>query len=105
MEAPQNLTRIDDKWIYAADPDADAAEAIKNQDYRFVGVNSHNVIIPGFDIDCEISHESIRIIEGTSHFYPSYSIAKFNAIARIYAEYYNVRMKVHFEEQDRVICE
>ncbi|MCG7532046.1 hypothetical protein MHM98_11935 [Psychrobium sp. MM17-31] len=90
--------------IFTANPNADAEKSILNEDFRLIGVYSHKILIPGIDIKCHISPARIRVIDKTSHFYPNYSAAKFNALARVYAKYYNARMASHYRDKGWRIC-
>ena len=104
LETRESVTEDYIEWIYTADPTTDAERFIKNDDYRLLGIYSHNIIIPGIDINCHISPTKIRVIEKTSDFYPNYSVAKFNAMARVYADYYNARMTSHYRDNGWKIC-
>ena len=83
----------------------DAESAIINEDYRLLGIYSHNIAVPGIDVGCRVLPTKIRVIEKTTHFHANYSIAKFNALARVYANYYNSRMVYHYRDKGWVICD
>lgn len=90
--------------LYEANPVTDAEKSIKNGDLRFMGLDNHDIKVPGVDPQCRFTKEKVKIIDGTSHFHQSYEVAKFNALAKVYAQYYNSRMSMYFDEKQLKFC-
>jgi hypothetical protein len=73
------------------DPEKEAYKAIANNDYRFLGVMSYSVSIPGIDArDWHyIDQYGCRIIDGTSDFIANSKIQEIMRMAPGFCERYN----------------
>jgi len=97
------LIKADMGWLYKANPSVDAEKAIKDGDFRYIGIYGYTLSVPGVDGSClrdksgEMSMDSsnVKPIGGTSDVVVNYEHAKLIAIAREYAYFYNVRIRLH----------
>jgi hypothetical protein len=67
--------------------------AIKNKDYKFLGIQGYGVDVPGVEreyIRYPRDSMHIRVIEGTSDFIVSEEQKKFQKLAESYAYQYNI---------------
>lgn len=92
-------------WIYDAVPMTDALQAIEKGDFRFRGVYSYSLIVPGVKMECIDTDTDIFPIEGTSDASTTYEERKFNALAMIYADVYNFQMKSYLETIGEFSCD
>ena len=92
------------EWLYKANPDKDFENAIKKSDYRFIGIYGYSLSVPGIEMKCLDYEKDINPIEGTSDAVLGYEHSKLIAIAKAYAEYYNLKMKIYLEENNRFKC-
>ena len=90
--------------LYKANPDDDFEEAIKNSDYRFIGIYGIKLYVPGIEITCLDYEKDIKPIEGTTDAVLGYEHSKLIAIARAYAEYYNFKMRMYLKENNGFKC-
>lgn len=79
------------KKLETSNVNKDVEKAIKQGDWRFIGVNGYTTIIPGTeDKDAKtIKKFGVRVIEGTSDFVENDDIRRLNTIGRKYATEYN----------------
>jgi hypothetical protein len=63
------------QWLDAADPQADAQQAVKKQDYRLLGIAGRTVNIPGISKEESLDYEKAR----------SYAL-KYNAIIKTHCQ-------------------
>lgn len=79
------------RWLYKADPEKDALEAIAKGDLRLRAVYGYTMIIPGIKDDYTKYKKAYGInpIEGTSDYLQNEEHGKLNTIAVKYAEKYN----------------
>lgn len=94
----------DGDWIYSADPYSDFTNAIEREDYRFIGIYGYSLSVPGVSLNCINVETDVRSIEGTSDTNSSFEEAKFNALAKVYAEYYNFQMKKYLQDTGSFDC-
>lgn len=87
VKIPQALRRIGD-----ADPAKDFDEAIKNRDFRFVGIHGYALIVPGVENYYERYEKSngVKTIEGTGDVILNEEHEQLQNKARSYAEKYNM---------------
>jgi len=79
------------RWLYKADPENDAKDAIAKSDFRLRAVYGYTLTVPGIKGDHTKYKEiyGINPIEGTSDFLQNEEHGKLNALATKYAEKYN----------------
>lgn len=104
-DSNSDIEEIDPSWIYDSDPMIQALEAIEDENYKFLGIYSYSIIVPGVHLSCVDLALDVLPIEGTSDASSSYRERKFNAVARIYAEEYNFQMRDHLERIGKFHCE
>jgi hypothetical protein len=86
------------QWLDAADPQADAQQAIKQNDLRLLGLATRSVTIPGIDAADQIKYEEacgVQLIEGISDVIRSDEHLRLMQKARSYAQKYNAIIKTH----------
>ena len=86
------------QWLDAADPQADAEQAVKKQDYRLLGLASRTVSIPGVSQPETLKYEEacgVQLIEGISDVVRSDEHLRLMQKARSYALKYNAIIKTH----------
>ena len=86
------------QWLDAADPQADANQAIKQNDLRLLGLATRSVNIPGIDQDDLLKYEEacgVQLIEGISDVVRSDEHLRLMQKARSYALKYNAIIKLH----------
>lgn len=93
------------EWIYDAVPTEDAITAIEQGDFRFRGVYSYSLIVPNVKMKCIDIDTDVFPIEGTSDASSTYEERKFNALAMIYADVYNLQIKSHLEAIGEYSCD
>lgn len=104
-EEKLNLEIIDEMgWLYKADPIADAQSFIEKGDFRFRGVYGIARIIPNIEKKCIDIENDVVYIKGTSDALETYEHQKLNAIAKIYAETFNIYMLFYLNENDKYEC-
>ena len=84
------------QWLDAADPQADAAQAIKIGDLRLLGLATRAVNIPGIDEKQRYRYEQacgVQLIEGISDVVRSDEHLRLMQKARSYALKYNAIIK------------
>ncbi|MDO9289515.1 MAG: hypothetical protein Q7T83_12090 [Thermodesulfovibrionales bacterium] len=79
------------RWLYKANPEKDAKEAIAKGDLRLRAVYGYTLTVLGIKGDYTKYREiyGINPIEGTSDFLQNEEHGKLNALATKYAEKYN----------------
>lgn len=95
---------IDVVWLYEANPLEDFKESVNSNDYRFVGVYGYSLTVPGVALKCIDIEKDVKPIEGTSDSYSSYEEEKFNAVAKVYADYYNFQLIKYLESKNSFTC-
>ena len=86
------------QWLDAADPQADAMQAIKKQDFRLLGLATRTVSIPGVSNEESLAYEEacgVQLIEGISDVVRSDEHLRLMQKARSYALKYNAIIKPH----------
>ena len=86
------------QWLDTADPQADAQQAVKQNDLRLLGLATRAVIIPGVDADQAVKYEQscgLQLIEGISDVVRSDEHLRLMQKARAYALQYNAIIKTH----------
>ncbi len=86
------------QWLDAADPQADAEQAIRQGDLRLLGLAIRTVSIPGVVEDETIQYEEacgVQLIEGISDVVRSDEHLRLMQKARSYALKYNAIIKLH----------
>ncbi len=86
------------QWLNAADPQADAQEAIRQNDLRLLGLATRSVNIPGVDKAQTLAYEQacgVHLIEGISDVVRSDEHLRLMQKARSYALQYNAIIKLH----------
>ena len=80
------------QWLKNANPIVDANKAIKNNDYKLLGVYGFSLTIPGVNKPTEFEHQKkygVKPIEGTSDALKNKEHAELNRMAYEYAKKYN----------------
>ena len=86
------------QWLDAADPQADAQQAVKQNDLRLLGLATRSVMIPGIDAADQIKYEEacgVQLIEGISDVIRSDEHLRLMQKARSYALKYNAIIRTH----------
>ena len=86
------------QWLDAADPQADANQAVKQNDLRLLGLATRSVNIPGINTDDLLKYEEVcgvQLIEGISDVVRSDEHLRLMQKARSYALRYNAIIKLH----------
>ena len=86
------------QWLDAADPQADANQAVKQNDLRLLGLATRSVTIPGINQDDTLKYEEscgVQLIEGISDVVRSDEHLRLMQKARSYALKYNAIIKLH----------
>jgi type IV pilus biogenesis protein CpaD/CtpE len=86
------------QWLDAADPQADANQAVKKNDLRLLGLATRSVIIPGLEEENILKYEEhcgVQLIEGISDVVRSDEHLRLMQKARSYALQYNAIIKIH----------
>lgn len=86
------------QWLNAADPQADANQAVKLKDFRLLGLATRSVNIPGISKDQSLKYEEscgVQLIEGISDVVRSDEHLRLMQKARSYALKYNAIIKGH----------
>lgn len=84
------------QWLDAADPQADAQQAIKTGDLRLLGMATRSVSIPGVATDDILKYETkcgVQLIDGISDVVRSDEHLRLMQKARSYALKYNAIIK------------
>ncbi len=86
------------QWLDTADPQADANRAIKQNDFRLLGLAARSVNIPGIKKEDMLKYEEhcgVQLIEGVSDVVRSDEHLRLMQKARSYALKYNAIIKTH----------
>lgn len=86
------------QWLDAADPQADANQAVKQNDFRLLGLATTSVNIPGISKEEVLKYEEscgVQLIEGVSDVVRSDEHLRLMQKARSYALKYNAIIKTH----------
>ena len=86
------------QWLDTADPQADANQAVKQDDLRLLGLATRSVSIPGVDEADSLKYEQhcgVQLIEGISDVVRSSEHLRLMQKARSYALKYNAVIKQH----------
>jgi hypothetical protein len=86
------------QWLNAADPQADANQAVKKNDFRLLGLATRSVNIPGISKELSLKYEEscgVQLIEGISDVVRSDEHLRLMQKARSYALKYNAIVKTH----------
>jgi len=86
------------QWLDAADPQADANQAVKQNDLRLLGLATREVNIPGVNKEDTLKYEErcgVHLIEGISDVVRSDEHLRLMQKARSYALKYNAIIKQH----------
>ena len=86
------------QWLDAADPQADANQAVKKNDLRLLGLATRSVNIPGISKADTLKYEEhcgVQLIEGISDVVRSDEHLRLMQKARSYALKYNAVIKTH----------
>ena len=86
------------QWLDAADPQADANQAVKQKDLRLLGIADRSVNIPGISKEEMLKYEEacgVQLIEGISDVVRSDEHLRLMQKARSYALQYNAIIKLH----------
>jgi hypothetical protein len=86
------------QWLDAADPQADANQAVKQNDMRLLGLATRSVSIPGIQKTDLLKYEEacgVQLIEGISDVVRSDEHLRLMQKARSYALKYNAIIKIH----------
>ena len=86
------------QWLDAADPQADAMQAVRQNDLRLLGLATRSVNIPGVEADQMLAYErscGVQLIEGISDVVRSDEHLRLMQKARSYALQYNATTKTH----------
>ena len=86
------------QWLDAADPQADAMQAVKQNDLRLLGLATRSVNIPGVSADEMLAYEQscgVQLIEGIPDVVRRDEHLRLMQKARSYALQYNAIIKAH----------
>ena len=86
------------QWLDTADPQADAQQAVKQNDLRLLGLANRSVSIPGIQADEVLLYEQscgVQLIEGISDVVRGDEHLRLMQKARSYALQYNSIIKTH----------
>ena len=86
------------QWLDAADPQADALQAVKQNDLRLLGLATRSINIPGVKAEDTAKYEQscgVQLIEGISDVVRSDEHLRLMQKARSYALQYNAIIKTH----------
>jgi hypothetical protein len=86
------------QWLDAADPQADANQAVKQGDLRLLGLETRSVDIPGVNKDEMAKYEEscgVHLIDGISDVVRNDEHLRLMQKARSYALKYNAIIKIH----------
>jgi len=86
------------QWLDAADPQADAMQAVKQNDLRLLGLATRSINIPGVSAEDTPRYEQscgVQLIEGISDVVRSDEHLRLMQKARSYALQYNAIIKTH----------
>ena len=86
------------QWLDSADPQADANQAVKQNDLRLLGLATRSVNIPGVQRADMLKYEEacgVQLIEGISDVVRSDEHLRLMQKARSYALKYNAIIKLH----------
>jgi len=86
------------QWLDTADPQADARQAVKQNDLRLLGLATRSVNIPGIEAEQMLAYEQscgVQLIEGISDVVRSDEHLRLMQKARSYALQYNAIIKTH----------
>ncbi len=86
------------QWLDAADPQADANQAVKQNDLRLLGLATRSVSIPGIKKEDLLKYEEscgVQLIEGISDVVRSDEHLRLMQKARSNALKYNAIIKLH----------
>ena len=86
------------QWLDAANPQADAKQAVKQNDLRLLGLATRSVVIPGIVEENILKYEEhcgVQLIEGISDVVRSDEHLRLMQKARSYALQYNAIIKIH----------
>ena len=86
------------QWLDAADPQADANQAVKQNDLRLLGLATRSVDIPGIDKAQMAKYEEscgVHLVDGISDVVRSNEHLRLMQKARSYALKYNAIIKLH----------
>jgi len=86
------------QWLDAADPQADANQAVKQNDLRLLGLAARSVNIPGVNKEDMQKYEEscgVQLIEGISDVVRSDEHLRLMQKARSYALKYNAVIKIY----------
>lgn len=90
---------------YQADPKYDAAQAITQQDYRFIAVHNHELKMP-MNIDtCLLDKFGYRVISNETLDYMSFDYQMYGVMSQIYANWYNYEILIKLEELEEFPCQ
>ncbi len=86
------------QWLDAADPQADAEQAVKQNDLRLLGLATRSVNLPGISKQDTLKYEEscgVQLIEGISDVVRSDEHLRLMQKAHSYALKYNAIIKLH----------
>ena len=86
------------QWLDAADPQADAQQAVRTGDLRLLGMATRSVSIPGVEMDQILKYETkcgVQLIDGISDVVRSDEHLRLMQKARSYALKYNAIIKTY----------
>jgi hypothetical protein len=92
------------EWLLHASPSDDFVRAINTKDFRFIGLYGNTSSVPNINKSCINMEVDVNFIEGSSEILIGYEHVKFNAIAHVYADDYNLRMLRYLEENQLYKC-
>lgn len=92
------------EWLLDADPNKDVELAISRGDFRFKGIYGYSLTVPHVKVRCLDLEAEVDAIKGTTDAVLGYEHAKLLAVAREYADFYNMRMRIYLEENRGFKC-
>ena len=92
-------------WLNGAKPEQDVEAAIRRGDYRFISWEESLQEVPGLGRACAIPPQGIQSMSGTLSQPHLYEHRKLAAIARVYAEEYNLLLSTWLQREGKWRCQ
>ena len=104
-KAPEDYSKtLDNSLVFLKqDPNKVVIKSIKNADYRFLGIMSYGLSIPGIDIEKNqhyVDKYGFKIIEGTSDLIANDKIKRIMELAPSFCENYNRAILIEFKKKE-----
>jgi hypothetical protein len=90
--------------LLAANPETDAERAIQAQDFRFIMVHNHQLNMTKTIPECWVETHGYRVYSNQHLAYGSYEFQTYGAVATLYANWYNNRIREALESMQQPEC-